>query len=52
MFEFYHTRNIVRDWLGVVERKKKGEKKKIRKDRKKEEKEKREVFELERKKVI
>ena len=38
MFEFYHTRNIVRDWLGVVERKKKGEKK--NKKRKKEGKEK------------
>ena len=30
MFECYHTRNIVKDWLGVVERKKK-EKRKIRK---------------------
>ena len=32
MFEFYHTRNIVRDWLGVVERKKK-EKKKEKKEK-------------------
>ena len=34
VFEFYHTRNIIKDRLGVVERKEKGEKK--NKKRKKE----------------
>ena len=42
MLKYYHTRNIVKDRLGVVERKKKGEKK--NKKRKKEGKEKKKWY--------
>ena len=44
VLKYYHTRNIVKDWLGVMERKKKKEKRKIRKERKKEKKKKREKW--------